>query len=34
MSEDLVPDRHMDHVDKIRWVVEENGWCAEPVPPR
>jgi len=33
MSDDLVPDRHMDHVDKIRWVVEENGWCAEPVAP-
>ena len=23
----------MDHLDKISWVVEANGWCAEPVAP-
>lgn len=39
MTDDVFPDRDMDHLDKIRWVVEENGWCAEPVagsedPPR
>ncbi len=36
---DVFPDRNMAHIDKIRWVVETNGWCAEPVlgsedPPR
>jgi len=39
MADDVFPDRDMDHVDKIAWVVETNGWCAEPVaatedPPR
>ena len=33
MSEDVFPDRDMDHADKIAWVVETNGWCAEPVSP-
>ncbi len=33
MSDDVFPDRDMDHADKIAWVVETNGWCAEPVPP-
>lgn len=33
MSSDVFPDRDMEHLDKIRWVVEENGWCAEPVQP-
>ena len=28
---DVFPDRDMDHDDKIAWVVETNGWCAEPV---
>ena len=28
---DVSPDRDMDHDDKIAWVVETNGWCAEPV---
>ncbi len=27
----VFPDRDMDHDDKIAWVVETNGWCAEPV---
>jgi len=31
MSDDVFPDRDMDHADKIAWVVETNGWCAEPV---
>lgn len=34
MTEDVFPDRDMDHVDKIAWVIETNGWCAEPVAPR
>ena len=33
MSEDVFPDRDMDHEDKIAWVVETKGWCAEPVAP-
>ena len=33
MADDVVPDRDMDHADKIAWVVETNGWCAEPVAP-
>ncbi|MEZ5320962.1 MAG: DUF4262 domain-containing protein [Microthrixaceae bacterium] len=33
MTDDVFPDRNMDHADKIAWVVEENGWCAEPVAP-
>lgn len=33
MSDDVFPDRDMDHLDKIAWVVETNGWCAEPVAP-
>lgn len=28
---DVFPDRDMEHDDKIAWVVETNGWCAEPV---
>ena len=28
---DVFPDRDIDHDDKIAWVVETNGWCAEPV---
>lgn len=31
MGDDVFPDRDMDHADKIAWVVETNGWCAEPV---
>ena len=30
MSE-VFPDRDMPQADKIRWVVENQGWCAEPV---
>ena len=33
MTDDVFPDRDMDHDDKIAWVVETNGWCAEPVAP-
>jgi hypothetical protein len=33
MNDDVFPDRDMDHRDKIAWIVEENGWAAEPVPP-
>ena len=33
MADDVFPDRDMDHADKIAWVVETNGWCAEPVAP-
>ena len=33
MIEDVFPDRDMDHEDKIAWVVEANGWCAEPIAP-
>jgi hypothetical protein len=33
MGDDVFPDRDMDHRDKIAWIVEENGWAAEPVAP-
>lgn len=33
MSDDVFPDRDMDHRDKIAWIVEEQGWAAEPVRP-
>jgi len=33
VADDVFPDRDMDHADKIAWVVEANGWCAQPVPP-
>jgi hypothetical protein len=33
VSDDVFPDRDMDHADKIAWVVETQGWCAEPVAP-
>ncbi len=33
MADDVFPDRDMEHLDKIAWIVEENGWAAEPVPP-
>ncbi len=33
MTDDVFPDRNMDHLDKLRWIVEEQGWAAEPVPP-
>lgn len=31
MTDDVFPDRDMDHLDKIRWIIEEQGWAAEPV---
>ena len=31
MSDDVFPDRNMEKADKIAWVVETQGWCAEPV---
>jgi hypothetical protein len=31
MSDDPFPDRDMSQADKIAWVVENQGWCAEPV---
>ncbi|HPB44457.1 MAG: DUF4262 domain-containing protein [Microthrixaceae bacterium] len=31
MTDDVFPDRNMEHLDKISWVIETNGWCAEPV---
>lgn len=34
MSDDVFPDRNMEKADKIAWVVETQGWCAEPVAPQ
>ena len=34
MSGDVFPDRSMEHMDKIAWMVETKGWAVEPVPPR
>jgi hypothetical protein len=33
VHDDVFPDRDMEHAEKIRWVVETQGWCAEPVAP-
>ncbi len=33
MTDDVFPDRDMDHADKIDWLLEEHGWVAEPVAP-
>ena len=33
MSDDVFPDRDMEQRDKIAWIIEENGWAAEPVAP-
>ncbi len=33
MNDDVFPDRNMDHLDKIRWIIETQGWAAEPVAP-
>jgi hypothetical protein len=30
-DDDVFPDRDMDHADKIAWIIEEQGWAAEPV---
>ena len=32
MTDDVFPDRDLEKIDKIAWVVETQGWCAEPVP--
>jgi hypothetical protein len=29
---DPMPDRDMDHGDKLAWMIETNGWAAIPVP--
>jgi hypothetical protein len=34
MSDDVFPDRGMEHRDKIAWMVETSGWAVEAVPPR
>jgi hypothetical protein len=34
VSEDVFPDRAMEHDDKIAWMIESKGWAIEPVPPR
>jgi len=34
VSEDIFPDRSMEHDDKIAWMIESKGWAIEPVPPR
>lgn len=34
MSSDPFPDRAMAHLDKIAWMVEQQGWALEPVPAR
>ena len=31
MSDDVFPDRSMDHRDKIVWMIETNGWALEAV---
>jgi len=28
---DVFPDRNMDHLDKLAWVIEDQGWVAVPV---
>jgi Domain of unknown function (DUF4262) len=33
VTDDVFPDRDMDHVDKLAWVIETQGWVAEPVAP-
>jgi hypothetical protein len=34
VSDDVFPDRSMEHSDKIAWMVESRGWAIQPVPPR
>ena len=34
MSEEVFPDRSMEHDDKILWMVETHGWALEAVLPR
>lgn len=31
MGDDVFPDRNMDHLDKLAWVIEDQGWVAVPV---
>ncbi len=31
MTDDVFPDRNMDHLDKLAWVIEDQGWVAVPV---
>ncbi|UDY37847.1 DUF4262 domain-containing protein [Dermatobacter hominis] len=31
MTDDVFPDRNMDHLDKLSWVIEDQGWVAVPV---
>lgn len=33
-GDDVFGDRDMAHRDKLAWVIEEQGWVAEPVAPR
>jgi hypothetical protein len=34
MSDEVFPDRSMEHDDKILWMVETTGWALESVLPR
>ena len=34
MSDEVFPDRSMEHDDKILWMVETHGWAMEAVMPR
>jgi hypothetical protein len=29
-----MPDRSMEHLDKVQWMIETNGWALEPVAAR
>jgi len=31
VTDDVFPDRNMDHLDKLAWVIEDQGWVAVPV---
>jgi len=33
LSDDVFPDRNMEHLDKLAWVIEDQGWVADPVDP-
>ena len=34
VSDDPMPDRSMEHLDKLLWMIETNGWALEPVAAR
>lgn len=34
VSDDPMPDRSMEHLDKVAWMVETNGWALEPIAAR